>query len=262
MMYWIKKNQKFFWLVVAIFVIMIFVFLHRPIRSVFHSISNSLESWCWEKGQNDSNFWIGFFNATNIKIQNQNLKQENQALLGDLLGFKELEEENQRLRNALELGLAEEFKLKETVILAKDAMMDYVIINKGKQDGISEGMAVITYEKVLVGKVAEVYQDSCQVRLATDAGTKFGVKIADTNIQALAKGEGDEKLTLDLMPKDVDIPIGALVYTSGPEGGYPIGLLIGTISETSNADAEPFQTAKIDNFFKVLNATLLFVIIN
>ncbi|MBU1046077.1 rod shape-determining protein MreC [Patescibacteria group bacterium] len=256
------KNQKIFWSVVAIFIILIFVFLQQPIRSVFYSISGSLESWCWEKGQSDSSFWAGFFNAAHLKIQNQNLKQENQALLSNLLDFKELQEENQRLRNALGLGLAEEFNLKEAAILTEDTTRDYAVIDKGKEDGISEGMAVITYEKVLIGKVVEVYRNACQVRLITDFGTKFGVRVADTNVPALAKGQGNKNLILDLIPKDADVPIGAFVSTSGPEGGYPAGLLIGTVSETSNADAEPFQKARIDNFFKIQDADLLFVIID
>jgi len=261
-MYWIKKNQKIFWFSVIISIILIFIFFGQPIRSVFHSVSGSLESWCWGKGQNDSNFFWGFFNATNLKIQNQNLKQENQTLLNNLLDFQELQEENQRLRNALGLGLAEDFNLKEAAILAKDATRDYVIINKGREDGISQGMTVITYEKVLVGEVTEVYRDTCQVRLVTDFGTKFEVQIADTNVRALARGEGGEGLILDLIPKDADISTGALVSTIGPEGGYVSGLLVGTVSETSNTDVEPFQKAKVNNFFKIQDAILLFVIIN
>ena len=260
MMSWIKKNQKLVWLVAAVFIILIFIFLRQPIRSVFHSISGSLESWCWERGQSGSNFWAGFFNASNLKDENQNLKRENRALLANLLDFQELQEENQRLRLALDLGLAQDFSLKEAAILTEDLAGDYLVINKGSEDGIIKEMTVITYEKVLVGKITEVHRRSSRVRLLTDAGIKFSVKIADTNIQALAKGEGNEKITLDLMPKDVEVPIGALVFTSGHESGYQPNLLVGVIAKTSTTDIEPFQKAEVEDFFKIQEATLLFVI--
>jgi rod shape-determining protein MreC len=238
-MFFNKKNNKILVIVLIVFIALVFIFFHRPIRSIFNSISSSFESWCWNKGQKDSGFWLGFFNATNLIKENQNLRNENQALLKNLTEFNKLKEENERLRTVLGLGLIKDFKLKETSILSKDVSRDYIVINKGEKDGIKNKMSVITFEKVLVGEVTEIFSNSSRVRLITDSGTKFGVKITDTNIQALAKGEGNGNLSLDLIPKDLEVPIGALISTAGPlEGGYPAGLLIGTISEINNGDQE------------------------
>ncbi|MCX6738139.1 MAG: rod shape-determining protein MreC [Candidatus Parcubacteria bacterium] len=260
-MFFNKRNNKILVIILVIFIALVFIFFHRPIRSVFNSMSNSLELWFWDKGQKDSGFWLGFFNASNLVKENQNLRNENQALLKNLTELNKFKEENERLRTVLDLGLIKDFNLRETSILSKDVSGDYIIINKGEKDGIRNKMPVITFEKVLVGEVTEVFNNSSRVRLITDSGVKFGVKIADTDIQALAKGESNGNLSLDLIPKDLEVPIGALVSTSGPlEGGYPSNLLIGTISEINNADQEPFQKAKVDVFFKTQEETLLFVI--
>jgi rod shape-determining protein MreC len=257
-----KKNSKILFLVLVIFFLFVFIFLQRPVRSFFYSVSQPIQQWFWSKGLENSSFWSGLFNAKDLKTENNNLKKENQLFLSKIVEFEQLKEENRKLRKVLDLGLTEELKLLETNILSRDTAKDFIVINRGIEDGLKEKMVVINYEKVLVGQIDEVYKNSSKVRLLTDNKMKFSVKIIDTDIQALANGQGNQKMLLELIPKDEEILSGALVVTSGLERKFPLGFLVGKIERVEKTDLTPFQKVEISPLFNLQGSNLLFVIIN
>jgi len=257
-----KKKNKVLLLVLIIIFVFVFIFLQKPIRSFFYSMSQPVQQYFWSKGLEDSRFWSGFFNAKELKIENENLRNENQIFLSETVEVNQLKEENRKLRESLKLGLAEDFKLLEVNILSRDILKDFIIIDKGTEDGIREKMVVINYQKVLVGQVDEVYKNSSRIQLLTNDKTKFSVKIVDTDIQALANGQGNQKIILDLISKDEKVLRDALVITSGLEIGFPSGLLVGKTRDTEMTDLTPFQKVDIQPLFDIQTADLIFVITN
>jgi len=271
-----KKNTKILSITLIIVIVLFLIVLQTPVRSFFYSASSPLQKWFWSKGLENSGLWSAFFNAESLKIENQGLESENKFLLSRIVELNQFRDENERLREALDLGLADYFNLLETNILSKDIVNDVILINKGEEDGISKGMPVITFQKILVGEIDEVYNTSSHVRLITDYKMKFSVEIEDAEIQALAKGQGNQKIILDLIPKDKELINGALVITSdplagrtsgepkdgGPEGGFPKGLLVGEIAKIEKTDLTPFQKAEVSAFFNIHEASTLLVITN
>ncbi len=257
-----KKYSKILFLVLTIFFLFVFIFLQRPVRSFFYSMSQPVQQWFWTKGLENSGFWSGLFNAKDLKIQNQNLQEENQIFLSRTAEMNELKEENQRLREILDLGLTKDFKLLEVNILSRDIINDFIVINKGTEDGIKERMTVINYQKVLVGQVDEVYKNSSRIQLLTDSKMKFSVEIADSNVQALAHGQGNRKIILDLISRDEEVLRDALVITSGLEVDFPSGLLVGKIRGIEKTDLTPFQKVDVEPLFNIQAADLIFIIAN
>jgi len=257
-----KKNSKVLFLVLIIVFVFLFIFLQRPIRSFFYSASQPIQQYFWSKGLEDFRFWTGLFNAKKLNIENENLKSENQIFLSRIVEMNELREENQKLRKALNLGLAEDFNLLEANVLSGDIVKDFIVINKGREDGIKEKMVVINYEKVLVGQVDEVYKNSSRIQLLTDSKMKFSVEIADTDIQALADGQGNQKIILDLISKEEEVLMGSLVTTSGLELSFPSGLLVGKTREIEKTDLTAFQKVSIEPLFNIQTTDLIFIITN
>jgi len=253
---------KILLIVLIIIFALILIVLQRPIRSFFYSASGSLQNWYWEKGRKSSGFWFGFLNANYLKKENENLKKEVQSLLARVAESNQLRKENQELRKALDLGLAKKFQLLEVKILSKDVGQEVVLINKGKKDGIRKGMPVITFEKVLVGKVSEVYDAFSKVDLINSCKIKFKVQVEESGIKGLAACKGSQNLILDLVPKDKELKEGSLIITSGPEGGFPAGLLVGKIKKIKKSDLDIFQKANIELFFDLNNVGSLLVITN
>lgn len=271
-----KKNNKVFYLVSIIILVLFFSFALRPIRSFLHSVSHPLQGWFWSKGLESSGFWSGVFNAERLRAENDDLRNRNQLFLNKIIELNQLKDENQRLRKVLGLGLTEDFNLLETNILSKNIMKDFIVIDKGTKNNVHEEMAVINYQKILVGRIDEVYKSSSRVRLLTDKNMKFGVQILDTDIKALARGQGNQKMILDLISKNEKVLSDTLIITGLPvrivpqdnatvddlEIGFPSGLLVGKINQVEKSDLTPFQQVKADPLFNIQRAELLFVIVD
>lgn len=198
----------------------------------------------------------------NLKKENEKLLNENLELRGVISGLEEIKRENDFLRQ--QLGLEE--KPDDVLILAGVIGRDpltfgrAILIDKGARDGVREKTAVISAGNILVGQIIEVYENSAKVRLLTDILSKVPALTQDSRMDGLIKGDGTSSLTMDLISKEKELAVGERAISSGLEGIYPKGLLIGEIEEVFSADNQFFQKAKIKAAvdFQNLESVLVF----
>ena len=267
----IKKRR----IIIVALIILIFLCLNltgfsKEVREFFYNFSSPIQRNFWQAGNKISSLFESIFSAQNLSKENYELKNKNQELLGKIILLQELKEENKTLRQALEINLEKEFKLVLSEVIGKDIGEDFILINKGSTHGISEKMPVITSEKVLVGKISEVYNNFSKVMLISnkDEENSFYVKIQSVlnsdeeikDISIIAKGKGGYKLFLEMIPKDIEILEGEIVITDILAGIFPKGLLVGEIKKVEKSDTEPFQTAEISLFFDIKKIDSLFVL--
>jgi len=195
-----------------------------------------------------------------LKKENEELKLKIQELIAENVALKELKKENEILRTALELGLQEEFKLEICQVIGKDISSDTILINEGFKDGLTKDSPVITQQKILVGRISEVYKNFSKVQLITQKDTSFDAKILDTEISGLIKGEGNLRLFLDLIPPEKEIKKGDVVITTVLGGIFPRGLLVGEIEKVIKSDIEIWQQAKVKPAFNIEGLETLFII--
>ena len=223
-------------------------------------MSSPIQKTLWKTGDNVSDFFEAFGQTKNIKIENKKLKLEIQDLLAKNAVLKELEKENKSLREALAIGLEKDFNLVLAQVSGKDISQDFILINKGEQDGISKDLPVITFQKVFLGKIYEVYPNFSKVQLSTNKESSFNVKIAGKEIFGVVKGKGNSKLFLDFVPHEKEIKKGDKIITTSLGGIFPKDLLIGEIQEVIKLDIKPFQTAEVNPFFNIKETQELFII--
>ena len=101
-----------------------------------------------------------------------------------------------------------------------------VMIYKGKEDGIVEGMAVIS-DMGLIGVVDNTLASSSEVRLITNKSSNISVKVGD-NYGILKMADG-VLVVSNLQTYDV-INIGDKVYTSGI-GNLPGDIYVGEVTK-------------------------------
>ena len=256
------KRSKILIVVFGVLFILSLNFFQKEVRGFFYSISAPIQKTLWEGGDRVSDFFETIVEIKNLKKENESLKLKNQELLAEIVSLRELKKENQILREALEIGLQKEFKLTLAEVIGKDINQDSILINQGLREGIFEGMPVITSQKVLLGKITEVYENFSRVMLISNKESSFDVKIADTNITGIVNGKGGLNLVLDLIPKDQEIKEGALLITSNLGGIYPQNLLVGLIKEIKKSDLKPFQQAEVLPFFDLRELEKVFIILD
>lgn len=255
-----SKKRK----IISIFLIILFFFFlnffafSEKIKDIFYNFSKPIQKVFWQGGEKTASLFSIFFNYRKLKEERDICKLDYQKLLFDLAELQDLRKENISLRKALGLSLEKEFKLE--LVRPLSFSQNTILVNKGKDAGLSENLPVITPGKVLLGKILKVYSKTAQVQLLFHPGSSFLAKILGKETSGLIKGNGSFTLSFENLPKEKEISKGDVVISSSLGGDLPDGLLVGEISEIQNLDAEPFQKAKVQSFFDFQKVDYFFVI--
>jgi rod shape-determining protein MreC len=180
--------------------------------------------------------WAGYIGLRNLKVENEALKrdlataqvavQEQRALADRTRGLERL------------LDLREHLKLKTVAaeIIGAAATPDFrtLTIDKGTRDGVRADMSVIAPAGV-VGRLVVPSRRSAKVQLLIDRNAAAGAIVERTRAQGVVVGGGDDRLRMEYVSEVFDVIVGDLVITSGIDGIYPKGFIIGRIESVERA---------------------------
>ncbi|MFA5878219.1 MAG: rod shape-determining protein MreC [Candidatus Staskawiczbacteria bacterium] len=247
----------------------------KTVKNFFYTISCPFQKLLLRSGGNTSDFLGAIVRINNLESDNNKLFEEKQSLLAEIFTLENLKKENEDLRKALELNLQKDFKLVVSHIIEKDTAGSYILIDKGFSDGMEVNMPVIDQNRVLFGRVAEVYDNFSRISLITRADSVFDFKVqdfgtADASIETInqpgiygvARGNGGSNLLFDLIPREEEIKKGDVLTTSNLQGVFPRDLLVGEIEVVKKEDTKPYQTGEIKPYFDLRSTQNLFVITN
>jgi rod shape-determining protein MreC len=256
-----KKKKLFLVFSGAMLLIFSLNFFQPRVKNFFYSFSAPFQKSFWQDGQRASGFLKNLANLQNLEKENKDLKLEIQKLAIENLELKEAEKENLELKEAMVMSKEREFSFILAETCFKEYLKDAVLINKGRKEGISEGMPVITSQKVLVGKIKEVFENFSAVSLISDPKISFNAEI-EGRIQGVVKGKGNFQAVFELIPVEAEPQKGENVLSSGFEGVFPEGFLVGKLGELKEDDAASFQKAEIDLYFNASDISRVFIIKN
>ncbi len=250
---------------ILIFLILFLNIFQGQIKNSFYFVSFPLAESFRQAGNKTSDFFNSFWSFKNLQQKNDQLIQENQQLLSKISLLQSNLIENQAKKEALQNTQKDNFKIVSAQVAGLND--DFILLNKGSDDGISENMPVISSQKVLYGKIFKVYKKFSQAILISNKNSTVDVKVQNDDpsknpVHGAIKGSGNLSLYLDLVNSDVEIKQNDILITSGLEGVFPSNLLVGKIDSVSKNDLKPFQTATIQPFFDPKNTDNLFIITN
>jgi rod shape-determining protein MreC len=139
--------------------------------------------------------------------------------------------------------------------------LQYVIINRGSDDGLRRGMPVVTAQG-LAGRISAVIAGAARVQLITDAGSIANVTLQSSEASAVLAGSLTGELTLTMIPQDVGVETGELLLTSGLGGNFPPNILIGQVTGVRSRSFELFQTASVQPVVDFARLEIVLVIRN
>lgn len=187
--------------------------------------------------------FIGFIDKNITDITTYfNLKKENERLL----------EENKQYRN---LFLGKGQKIKPEFIPMLDSTKykqkyyyttanivsnsitranNFLIIDKGKAQGVNVEMGVISSEGV-VGMIINSTNNYSKVMSILNKNTKINARLKSSKYYGTLSWEGEDSRIMRLsdIPKYVGVKIGDTIETDGKSRTYPEGILIGRVSGKS-----------------------------
>jgi rod shape-determining protein MreC len=154
--------------------------------------------------------------------------------------YEALEAESQRLRALRDstAGVTDRFVIGDVMDVDLDAFRERVLVDKGAQDGVFVGQAVLDAGGVF-GQVARVGQLTSEVILVSDPTHAIPVQVNRNGLRTIAVGTGDMgRLKLPYLPTSADVVAGDLLVTSGLGGGFPAGYPVGTVAEVKRDPAQ------------------------
>lgn len=176
-----------------------------------------------------------FQDISNLKAENEQLKEENSSLEKQLRELENIKSENETLKEYLDLTEKYgEYKTIPAYIINKD-ISNYaktIVINIGSNDGVEENMTVIGDEG-LVGHVISVTESTAKVQTIIDTSSSVSASMSTTKEAIVCKGTLEEKSALKAMyiPTESNIIQGDSIETSGLGGIYPKGIHVGTVKK-------------------------------
>jgi rod shape-determining protein MreC len=172
-----------------------------------------------------------FTSLVSLKQENEQLKTRQLESANDLLTLESLRAENLQLRRLFDAQeqLPRKATFAEILYASRDPFSRKVVIDKGTQQGLQPGQAVID-DVGVIGQVTRAYPLLAEVTLVTDREQAIPAQIVRNGLRAVVYG-GSEPGTLELryMPTNADIQNGDLLVTSGIDGTYPEGLPVARV---------------------------------
>ncbi len=173
----------------------------------------------------------------------EDLKIENMKL-------KSYRAENQTLKQHLDFLTESQDKFVLANILGRryESGFNWIIINKGKKDGVSPGLAVVDQKGSLVGSVVVSKDSISYVRPLLDFYSFVSADIINLNDEnkseitsGVIQGEYNLIVKMKYAPLNQKVELGDIVITSGLEEGIRRGIIIGEVLEINKKPNAIFQ---------------------
>ncbi|MBI4132906.1 MAG: rod shape-determining protein MreC [Candidatus Sungbacteria bacterium] len=207
--------------------------------------------------------WIRSWLGGGASARLRTLEDERVRLLAELAHREGILRENEVLRQALSLEEQGESGVipASAVGFFREGRDEFLLLNRGARDGIGGGDVVVSRSGVLVGSVIEAGPRFSKVALLTSPTRSIDVLLAGgelrpvpqqgsgTGLRAIARGNNNRELVIDLVPQDADIKVGDLVVASPRATGGRRSLLIGEIREVRSAEHEVFKAIRAVHLF-------------
>ena len=183
--------------------------------------------------------WIP--NPAAIKNENKALRELNLQLSTEVTRMRESVVENRSLRSMLYYSQKPDYPFETVEIVGRSTlqMRDYMMINKGKNNNIYEGMPVRT-DAGLVGIIIGSSNNYSLLEVILNRDVKISAKCQRSQYPGLIVWEGGEYLLMKNVPKSYDIKTGDMIVTSNYSQKYPENIPIGEVVVSREEKGELF----------------------
>lgn len=176
--------------------------------------------------------WQDYMDLVNVRQENIRLHEDIQKLRVEKFELAEDGIQNQRLKKLLDFKEIPSYPIVSANVIGGSPSLlrsEVIIVDRGSHDGISQGMPVASSEGI-VGRVLTVGDRSSEVLLITDPISAVDAFIHRTRVRGIVKGTGSG-CVMEYIEQNSDISKGDKVISSGKEGFFPKGVIIGTVSD-------------------------------
>ena len=192
------------------------------------------------------NIWTGYIYLVDLRKENRRLRRIIHDMKAEQNLFQEEVEANKRLRRLLQFEEQNPLPKLPAQVIGWDASSWFrsITIDRGTADGVSEGM-VVTAVEGLAGHVQHASAHTSQVLLIVDHNSAVSAIVRRTRSRGIVVGKRLNRCQLKYLEQAEEVHAGDEVITSGLDGRYPKGLMIGLVTEVQKKEQGLFQQADV-----------------
>ena len=190
--------------------------------------------------------WRHYFFLVNVAKENEDLRKDLNRAFEKKIQFKEFELSNARLRNLLNFKKNITDRVLAAEVIGKDPSPWFktVLIDKGQQDGVEKGMAVVIPEGI-AGQTTEVSAHYSKVLLIIDHNSAVDALVQRDRARGIIKGGSAGQCLFKYVLRKHDIEVDDIVVSSGLDGVFPKGLPVGYVSGVIKPKSGIFQEVTV-----------------
>lgn len=192
----------------------------RPVQSGVTQVTSAVGS-----------VWRQYLALVGLQRENEALRQRILELEREAVRLGEVEQTNHRFEALLGFREQLEGPAIAAQVIGKDPKLFRTFtINRGEADGVRKGMAVVSPYGV-VGQVLRASRHAARVLLITDHNSGIDAVVQRSRARGIVEGALDDGCLLKYVRQGDDVQIGDRVVTSGLDGIFPRGIVIGRITQ-------------------------------
>jgi rod shape-determining protein MreC len=190
--------------------------------------------------------WNRYIALQGVHDQNLQFQQQIEQLQGELNQLREKAQASDRLAAILDFQTTTPMKTIAAKVIGPNASLWYraLVLDKGTNDGVENEMGVITPAGV-VGQVIKVASSTSLVLLLTDSNVAVTGLVQRTRDEGIIQGSAQGYVRMKYIPPLSPVKAGDWIVTSGLTGGFPRGLLIGSVQQVQEGEGDLFQSALV-----------------
>jgi rod shape-determining protein MreC len=179
--------------------------------------------------------WVNYAALRGARDENRELKRQMADLQVQLQAQRALAARSEKLQELLDLKQNTSLPTLGAEVIAGNANpgVRQITINRGTADGVQTSMSVISPRGVVGRVIGHPSAHAARVQLIIDHNAAAGALVERTRVGGIVTG-GDRQppLAMELVSHLADVKAGDVVVTSGVDGIFPKGYILGTV-ETS-----------------------------
>lgn len=187
-----------------------------------------------------------FVTFRSLVSENEKLQQRVLQLEAERSRLLEAEATNHRLQELLQFRPQVPSSSITASVIGSSASTWFrsLILDKGSSAGILKGMAVVSPLGV-IGQVVAVTSRSAKVLLLTDPNSGVDAFVQRSRARGIVSGSLDYGPIMKYVKRSEDVKEGDRLITSGLDGVFPKGLLVGTITKVNKKNFGLFQYVEV-----------------
>jgi rod shape-determining protein MreC len=203
------------------------------------------------------NLLSDFQSYQRLAQQNSDLRRELQDMKSWREAAIQLDQENARLRDLINVQLDPQLTRITGVVLADSGspFRQSVLLNVGARDGILDGWPAMDGIG-LVGRISGVGNETSRVILVTDTSSQIPVTIQPSGQRAILSGDNTINPLLQFIEDPDQVTPGDRIVTSGDGGVFPADLLVGQLARGTDGRLRARLSADLERieFLRVLRS--------